>query len=221
MDCGKDDRFHFLNEGFVMVCRGLKVWGVLGGCVAVMGLAIGCAKLPQAEMTSSKIALDSALAAQADVYAPALFSRAQDSLSAALAEIEKQNKGLRLQGCFDRAARQLMTAADLATQARHSAVDAKENARSLADSVMGQTRGTLAELKAQVEKTAKSKKTAELAQGLQAELAAAEALLGEASALLTSGSMQEAAGKALASLAKVDSVKAQLQQTQGQAARKN
>jgi hypothetical protein len=79
---------------------------------------IGCAKVPEQELNAAKAAVDSARTAQADKYVPTEFAAAQDSLNAAVAEIEKQKSGNPLSTNYDKAKTMLVAATNAAQNAR-------------------------------------------------------------------------------------------------------
>mgnify|MGYP000866059196 FL=1 len=58
--------------------------------VAIMALMASCAKVPQEALDSAKAALESAQAAQTDIYFPGEFAALNDSLTVMLQNIETQ-----------------------------------------------------------------------------------------------------------------------------------
>lgn len=88
--------------------------------LAVVVLAVGCAKPPQAELDAMKAALQAAEQAEAPKYAAADWDKAQQAVNAANAEVEAQNAKFALFRSYTRA-KQLI---DEATAATNAAKDA-------------------------------------------------------------------------------------------------
>lgn len=99
------------------------------------GLIVGCSDAPTVQFDGSKTALEQASSAEAEVYAPAAFKEASDSLNAALVEIQKQDGKFALMRDYDQAELLIQSAQQLAEKAMNEAVSEKENVR-LQDSVL-------------------------------------------------------------------------------------
>ena len=97
--------------------------------LAATVLVAGCAKPPQEQIEATQTALQTADAAEADVYVMELYQAAQDSFAAAQAEIEVQNAKNSLTRDYDRANALLASAMETATQAEQTVADRKEEMR--------------------------------------------------------------------------------------------
>lgn len=97
--------------------------------LAVAFVVAGCAKPPQEEIEATQTALQTADAAEADIYVMELYQAAQDSFAAAQAEIEIQNAKNSLTRDYDRANALLASAMETATQAEQTVEDRKEEMR--------------------------------------------------------------------------------------------
>src|SRR5947209_19623194 len=74
-----------------------------GLLLAVALLAAGCAKPPQAEMQAAQAALDEAKTSGAESYAPESFSKAQESMAQAKAEVDAQGSKFFLMRSYGKA----------------------------------------------------------------------------------------------------------------------
>ena len=77
--------------------------------LTVAALLIGCAQAPQVELDAAKAAVDTAKAAQAEMYAPEALAEVQQAMTAAEAEIAAQAEKLAFLRKYD-TAKQLIAA---------------------------------------------------------------------------------------------------------------
>ncbi|HEX9654003.1 MAG TPA: DUF4398 domain-containing protein [bacterium] len=180
--------------------------------VFFMALVIGCAKAPQQEIDAAKAALDAAKTGEADRYAADEFNAAQDSLDAAMAEIDQQNAKFALTRNYGKAAQLLKSATDAANAAAVAVAANKEQVKTEATDLVGQAQTAVSDAKALLAKAPKGKEGKAALEAIQADLSAVETSLGEASTALTNGDFLTARDKAKAALDKANSLKDELQQ---------
>ena len=173
-------------------------------------LIAGCAKAPEQELSTAKAILDSARTAEADKYVTAEFNAAQDSLNAAIAEIEKQNTGGALTRNYDKAKAMLASASSLAKSAQAKAQTEKQRMQAEVDTLLGKTSAMITETKDLLSKAPKGKEGKAALEAIGTEISTVEASVGEAQAMKTNGDLAGAQGKLNAGIAKLDSINVEL-----------
>lgn len=96
--------------------------------LAVVVLAVGCAKPPQAELDAMKAALQAAEQAEAPKYAVADWDKAQQAVNAANAEVEAQNAKFALFRSYTKAKQLIADATAAANAAKDAGVAGKQKA---------------------------------------------------------------------------------------------
>ncbi|MGQ9495903.1 MAG: hypothetical protein ACUVRY_06580 [Thermoanaerobaculaceae bacterium] len=109
--------------------------------LAVVVLAVGCAKPPQAELDAMKAALQAAEQAEAPKYAAADWDKAQQAVNAANAEVEAQNAKFALFRSYTKAKQLIEEATAAANAAKDAGVAGKQKA-------MNEARGAIDAAKA-------------------------------------------------------------------------
>jgi tetratricopeptide (TPR) repeat protein len=180
--------------------------------VLVLGLALlaGCAKAPQQSVDEAKAALEAARTEGADRYAPELFNAAQDSLNAAMAEIEAQNSKFALTRNYDRAQQQLEAAKTSANAAKDAVTAKKEEVKAEAQNLMTQAQAAVDEVKTLMAKAPRGKEGRQVLDQMQTELSGVEATIAEGSSLMDAGDYAAARDKFQAALEKANSLKQEL-----------
>jgi hypothetical protein len=97
--------------------------------------AVGCAKAPQDEIDAAQAELDRARQANAETWAPAEYSAADEAMNAARQEIAAQDA--KLMKNFDRAKELLAKAKEEGAKAAEAAVANKEQTRKDAEAAIG------------------------------------------------------------------------------------
>jgi DNA repair exonuclease SbcCD ATPase subunit len=105
-----------------------RVLVAVGLVLAMVGLA-ACAKPPQATIDQAKAALEAAGQAEAATYAGAAWDKAQQSMNAAMAEIEVQAQKFALFRSYKKTNELLATAQQDAAAAQSAAIEGKAAAR--------------------------------------------------------------------------------------------
>lgn len=180
--------------------------------MCLLALAVGCAKVPQQEMDAAKAAIEAAKTAEADRYAADQFNAAQDSLDAAMAEVDQQNAKFALTRNYDKAAQLLKSATDAANAAAAAVAANKEQVKTEATDLLAQAQTAVSDAKALMAKAPKGKEGKAALEAISADLSAVETSVGEASTALTNGDFLTARDKAKAVLDKANSLKDELQQ---------
>jgi len=171
----------------------------------------GCADVPQEKIDSAKAALEAAKTAEADRYLKDEFNAAQDSLNAAMAEIEVQNGKFALSRDYDKAAKALDAAKMQADESASKVAARKDEVKAEVESLIPQLTAALEETKKLLKKSPRGKGEKEAIQMMGDELAAVEAGLPQINNLLTSGDFLAASDRVNAGLKKVNSINEEIQ----------
>lgn len=174
--------------------------------VFAMLMAIGCAKVPQAELDAAKAAIDAAKQAEADRYVPDLFNAAMDSLNAANAEIETQNGKFALLRSYGRSKELLAAATEAANKAKDAVAEAKEKVRAEAEALLPQVQPAMDEAKKLMKKAPRGKEGRAALQAMQADLDDVAESVETAKVDLENGDYLTAHNKIQAGLDKINSV---------------
>ncbi|MEG2341192.1 MAG: hypothetical protein RSB69_10645 [Odoribacter sp.] len=127
----------------------------LGFAVVMMIVATSCGKMPQEKMDATKVAVESAQAAQADIYMAPEFKALQDSLASVMQSIEAENSNFFKN--FDAQSAQL-DALKAQAESVAAAVPAKKEAvKQEAETVMASVKTAIDETKALLAKAPKGK----------------------------------------------------------------
>jgi uncharacterized protein YpuA (DUF1002 family) len=180
------------------------------GLVLLLSLISGCAKAPQQTVDAANAAMEAAKKAEADVYLPDQFKAAQDSLNAAMAEIEAQNSKFALTRNYGKATK-LLEAATNAFNLAASEVEAKkEQVRTESQQLFTDLQNDLKQAKDLLKKAPKGKEGREVLDAIQGELTTVENSLVEITDLMNKGEYMSAKDKLDAGLQKVNSIKDEL-----------
>jgi hypothetical protein len=176
--------------------------------VLIFALAFmaGCAKPPQQEMDAAKAALEAAKTAEADRYVADKFKAAQDSLDAAMVEVENQNSKFALTRNYGRAQALLQSAVAAANAAAGEAAAAKEAARTAAEGLTQQLQTSIASAKELLTKAPKGKEGRAALEMIQNDIAGVEASLADISTATANGDYLTARDKAQAGLDKINGI---------------
>jgi len=188
-----------------------KTFLSLVGFLLVLGLIAGCAKAPQEKVDEAKAAVEAARAAEADRYNADLFNAAQDSLNAAMAEIEAQNSKFALTRNYDRANALLESVISNARAAQEGVMAKKEEIKAEAQNLLTGAQAALDEVKKLMARAPRGKEGREVLEQMQTELSGVEAQLAEANNALNSGDVAGARDKAKAASDKLASLKQELE----------
>lgn len=189
------------------------------GLVVLLILVVGCAKAPQQEVDAAKAALTLAKDSEADRYLADEFKAAEDTLNAALAEIEAQNSKFALGRNYNRAKALLASSTEMFNLANSKVEARKEEVKAEGQQLMLDLQAALSEAKTLLKKAPKGKEGREVLQAFQNDLMAVETSLGEVTTLMDSGDFLGAKDKLSAGLNKVKSIIEELNQAIAKKAR--
>jgi uncharacterized protein YpuA (DUF1002 family) len=180
------------------------------GLILLVALVGGCAKAPQQAVDAANAALEAAKKAEADRYLVDEFKAAQDSLNAALAEIEAQNSKFALTRSYGKATKLLEAATNSFNLVASNVEAKKEEVRTAAQQLFIDLQNGLKEAKDLLKKAPKGKEGREVLDAIQGELSTVESSLVEVTDLMNKGDFMSAKDKLDAGLQKVNSIKDEL-----------
>ncbi len=181
--------------------------------IAVLAFVAGCAKAPDpARIDAVKAAVQAAKAAEADRYVPAMYNAANDSLNAALAEIEKQNAKFALFRKYGVATHLLQVAEEKAKEAAQAAEVKKEEVKNEATGLIQQGTDAVAQVKKLFAKAPRGKEGRQALELIKGDITTVENTLAEATAAMDKGDYLTARDKAKAALDKANSLTSELQE---------
>jgi len=169
------------------------VLGVLG-YLFLLGLLTGCGKPPQKEIEAAKAAIDSARAAEADLYARPVIELAQAALARSDSSVAVKD--------YSRAKTFALRAKQLADSSITVAMQQKQQRKSEATRLMDQVRGLVDSLKAVVYLPGKK-----LSAEVQKHVARVDSLVNEAKTAFDRGDYRGAIAEAQNARVEVDALK--------------
>lgn len=171
---------------------------LLGLMMVALVALWGCAKAPQEAIDAAKAAVDAARAAEADRYAPDEFRAAEDTLAAAMAEVEVQNGKFALTRSYGAAQKLLAAALAAANNAKEAAAANKVKMQGEAQQLLLDAQAALTASKDLLKKAPRGKETKAAIESMQGDLTSIETMLAEANTAMTSGDFKTALDKAKA-----------------------
>lgn len=179
---------------------------------ALLVLAFGCAKAPQEQMTAVRSVLDSVQVAEVEKYAPEQYKAAQDSLNAAMAEIEKQNSKFALTRKYNKAEAQLAAAASIARSSAQQAVANKARIKAEAEDMVTQMTAAVAEAKTLISQAPRGKEGAAALESIKNDVAAVELTATDVANAMGKEDFLGAREMAKAGLEKIQAINEELKQ---------
>jgi uncharacterized membrane protein YccC len=179
---------------------------------AIIVLTVGCSKAPDEQVAAARSAVDSAMVAEAEKYAPEQFKAAKDSLDVALAEIEKQNSKFALSRKYGKSEQQLQSAESLARSAMVAAAANKAQIRSEAEEMLTQLQTAIEDTKALIEKAPRGKEGTAAIESIKSDVAAVEMTLSGISEAMGKEDFIGARETASAGLQKLQSISDEINQ---------
>ncbi|MCR4438984.1 MAG: DUF4398 domain-containing protein [bacterium] len=181
--------------------------------VAVLALVAGCAKAPDPERIDAvKAALQAAKAAEADRYVPQQYAAANDSLNAALAEIEKQNGKFAPFRKYGVAEHLLQVAEEKAKEAAQAAAVKREEVKNEATALIQQVTDATAQVKKLFAKAPRGKEGRQALELIKSDIGVVDNTVAEANAAMEKGDYLTARDKAKAALDKANALINELQE---------
>ena len=125
---------------------------------ALAGMTIlftSCAKLPEVEMAAAKAAIEAAKAAEADRYVPAEYRAINDSLNAAMTEVENQKSKFALFRSYKKVTVRLNNIVTLSNTVKENAGIRKEEVKNQAQQTLAEATTLVEEVKGLILKAPK------------------------------------------------------------------
>lgn len=175
-------------------------------------MAAACASPPQADIDAANAAIQTASTAGAAEYAADSLKSAQDAEATLNAELQVQEGKFRLFRSYSKAA-ELAAATKLAGEkAEQDGIAGKEAAKNEAMALIEEAKSTLAQAQEMLTKAPKGKGTQADLEALKADLAGAEAAIGEADGAFSAERYLDARAKAEAAKTAAGGVTAAVEQ---------
>ncbi len=180
---------------------------------AIAGLIFtSCAKAPEAELESAKAAVETAKAAEAELYVPTELKALQDSLNVAMLEIETQNAKFSLLRNYSKATASLIAVNGMSETVKLNAETRKEEVKTMAQQALAEATALVTEVKDLLVSAPKGKEGKEALEAIQGDVVLVESFLAEVSTLINSGDYLTAIDKVKAASDKAVVLKAELEQ---------
>lgn len=177
---------------------------------SVFAVVSGCSKMPEAELAAAKSAVESAKQAQADSYATTEFQAASDALTAAMAEIEKQNSKSPIGRNYDQVKTMLSEVTVKAQEAQNNAASGKEAVKMDVEGALSSVTASITEAKDLLGRAPRGKEGKAALEAMAAEIAAIESSIASVATLIESQDFLAARDQIAAGSAKLDSIKTEL-----------
>jgi hypothetical protein len=168
---------------------------LFSGIAAMMMLLVlvSCGKVPQAQIDAANAAIESAKAAQADIYVSAEFGQLQDSLNAVMADVEAEKS--KFFKSYQDATVKLEAVVATATEVGQKAAVRKEEVKVEGEALLAALTTMIAENKDLIARAPKGKEGAAVLEEIKAEMTVIEGVVAEATALHTNGEYMAALDK--------------------------
>jgi hypothetical protein len=154
--------------------------------LAVMSGA--CATPPKADIDAAGTAVDRAVAAKADLYAPASLKAAQDARSSLDAELKVQEGHLPMMRSYGEAVKLAQATKAAGERAEQDATGKQQIARAEASTLVVDAKASIEDAEAALDKASKGKRVPADIEVMKSNLLAAKSTIGEAeTALATQG----------------------------------
>lgn len=183
---------------------------ILFGFASVMMLVFlaGCGKVPQEQIDAAKLAIDSAKAAEADVYLPAEYSALQNDMNAIMAAIEVENS--KTFKNFKEQKAQLTDLLVTADKVKENAAVAKEQVGVEVQGLFTEINNLMVENKDLMTKAPKGKEGAAVLEEIRNEMVVIEGSVAEANTLFTEGKYMAARDKVNAAIENINAINTEL-----------
>lgn len=145
-------------------------------------VVLGCSKAPDNEMKAGETAMQAAVAAEAEQYAPDAYRAAVDTMNAANAAKAEQDSKWSLFRKYGKAAELYASAEALAEKAATAAQEEKDKVRQEVADLIAQTDSTLANAAAAVAKAPRAKGSKADIELIKSDLASVQAAFSDARA---------------------------------------
>jgi hypothetical protein len=183
---------------------------ILFGFASLMMLALlaGCGKVPQEQIDSARLAIESAKAAEADVYVPAEYSALQNDMNAIMTAIEAENS--KTFKNFKEQTAQLTELAVTADKVKENAAVVKEQLGVEVQGLFTEINNLIAENKDLMTKAPKGKEGAAVLEEIRNEMLVIEGAVAEANTMYAEGKYMAARDKVNAAIENVNAINTEL-----------
>lgn len=186
--------------------------------VAMLVLAAGCAKVPQAEIDSAQASLQEAQMTGAEIYQPAQMAALQDSFNKVMEQVEAEKS--KFFASYADVKDKLAVISQNALQVQQSTIERKEMIKQEIQASLAEISMLLAENNALIEKAPKGKEGVAALEMIKTDLSVIETSVAETNSLLETGDLVAAQGKASAAKEKALAINTELKTVMEKAARK-
>lgn len=186
--------------------------------VAMLVLAAGCAKVPQAEIDSAQASLQEAQMTGAEIYQPAQMAALQDSFNKVMEQVEAEKS--KFFASYADVKDKLAVISQNALQVQQSTIERKEMIKQEIQASLAEISMLLAENNALIEQAPKGKEGVAALEMIKTDLSVIETSVAETNSLLETGDLVAAQGKASAAKEKALAINTELKTVMEKAARK-
>jgi hypothetical protein len=186
--------------------------------VAMLVMAAGCAKVPQAEIDSAQASLQEAQMAGAEIYQPEQMAALQDSFNKVMEQIEAEKS--KFFASYGDVKDKLAAISQHAVQVQQSTIERKEMIKLEIQASLAEISTLLAENNALIEKAPKGKEGVAALEMIKTDMSVIESNVAETNALLETGDLIAAQGKANAAKEKAMGINTELKTVMEKAAKK-
>jgi hypothetical protein len=172
--------------------------------VAMVAFLSGCGKVPQAQIDSTKAAIDSAVVLEANVYVPAELAAVQDSMKVIMADVEVQKSKMFKK--FGPATAKLDVTLAAAKQVQVNAVAKKAEVKKEVETLMTDIKAVSEENTKLFKRAPRGKEGAQVLEQMKTDMATVEASVAEAQAMYDKGAYMDAYNKVKAAKETADKI---------------
>jgi len=189
----------------------MKKFPIFGLFVGAVVLIAGCAKVPEEAIQSTSLLIDDARSQDANVYAPEIFSAAQDSFQAAQTEIELQKGKFALSRNYDVAERLLTSATQLAREASETGTVRKDEMRTETENLLLQAKEEAATAQDLLKRAPTGKEGRIALVAIKADVDSLSGMFAEVENLLSRGDVKSAHDQVQIALSRAQGLTQELQ----------
>jgi hypothetical protein len=172
--------------------------------VAMVAFLSGCGKVPQAQIDSTKAAIDSAVVLEANVYVPAELAAVQDSMKVIMADVEVQKSKMFKK--FGPATAKLDVTLAAAKQVQVNAVAKKAEVKKEVETLMTDIKAVSEENTKLFKRAPRGKEGAQVLEQMKTDMATVEASVAEAQTMYDKGAYMDAYNKVKAAKETADKI---------------
>jgi hypothetical protein len=176
--------------------------------VTMLVFLTGCGKVPQEQIDAARLSIESAKAAEADIYVPAEFTAMQNEMNAIMTSIEAENS--KTFKNFKEQTTQLNELAARADKVKENAAVVKDQLGVEVQGFFTEINNLIAENKDLMTKAPKGKEGAAVLEEIRNEMLVIESAVAEANTLYAQGKYMAARDKVNAAIENVKAINTEL-----------